>query len=166
MKILSMIPLLALAVACNNPGDKINTGSADSLATGQDSSMATPASMAGADTGLAGCYALEAGRDTIMMQLQQKDNDLVGQLSYNNFEKDRNEGTLQGALDGDLLTGFYLFKSEGVMSVRQEVFKVVDGRLVPGYGEVIQRNDSTFFKNPAALKFDENRALKKRPCTT
>ncbi|RYY57802.1 MAG: hypothetical protein EOO09_00825 [Chitinophagaceae bacterium] len=163
MKSLWIIPGVLLAMACNNPGDKINSTGTDSVAnTGEN----IPPVIAAADTGLAGCYGFEGGRDTIILQLERKGDNVTGPLSYNYFEKDRNDGTLQGVVSGELLTGFYLFKSEGVMSVRQEIFKLVNGNLVPGYGEVIQRNDSTLFKNPAALKFDESRALKKRNCTT
>ncbi|RYY62104.1 MAG: hypothetical protein EOO05_03975 [Chitinophagaceae bacterium] len=159
MKRLLLLPgMLVLAAACNNPGDKLNdTGSrpADSVTVLQPPAV---------DTSLSGCYAFEAGRDTVMLQLEKKAENVSGSLSYNYFEKDRNDGTLQGTLSGDRITGFYLFKSEGVMSVRQEIWKVSNGQLVPGSGEMIQRNDSMLFRDPAAVKFDETRALKKRAC--
>lgn len=165
MKIL-LIPCLAiLVVSCNNPAETTVDAGADSSGTvavipEQGSTVQAT------DTSLSGCYAYEGGKDTVLLQLENKSGTVSGSLSFNYYEKDRNDGTLQGTLSGDKITGFYLFRSEGMMSVRQEIWKVVGNRLVPGTGEVIQRNDSTFFRDPAAVKFDEARALNKKPCTT
>lgn len=62
-----------------------------------------------------GCYSQIAGRDTANLQIENKGGSVSGALSYNIFQKDRNDGTLQGEMSGDILMGWYLFKSEGII---------------------------------------------------
>ena len=157
-KLMLMVVMTASIAACNNDATK-NTVSTDSVTT---DTMLTRPGAAAPEAG--GCYVFQSGRDTVSVQLEQQGENLTGPLSYNYFEKDRNDGTFQGTLSGDLITGFYLFRSEGIMSVRQEIWKLHDGRLLPAVGEMINRQDSMLFRDPSALKFDSTRALKKQPC--
>ena len=153
------VAAVALFAGCNNPGEKITDGD---KSAGDSAVVKTPSTTA--DTSIAGCYSYISARDTVAVQLDKKGDNLRGQLSFNYYEKDRNDGVFEGAVEGDIISGFYLFRSEGVMSVRQEIFRYNNGKLIPASGEVVQRNDSTFYKDPASLRFDESRALTKEPC--
>jgi len=85
-------------------------------------------------------------------------------LSYNIYQKDRNDGTLQAEVTGDIIKGWYLFKSEGIISVREVAWKINADELWPATGEVIQRNDTTLFAQPDKLRFDNSRPFKKVAC--
>ncbi len=111
-----------------------------------------------------GCYSQIAGRDTANLQIENKGGSVSGALSYNIFQKDRNDGTLQGEMSGDILMGWYLFKSEGIISVRQVAWKIVARELWPGTGEMIERNDTMFFSLPGKLQYDSTRPFKKVDC--
>src|SRR5688572_10000013 len=156
MKILTGVLLLFIAViACNSNTRQTESTNVQSDSSRTDDMVNIP------DTLLPGCYSLNANRDTASFQVQVKDSSASGSLSYNLFEKDRNDGTFEGELTGDLLLGWYLFRSEGIMSVRQVAWQVHTNSLWPATGEVMVRNDSTFFKDPTKLKFDSSRAFVK-----
>jgi hypothetical protein len=145
-----------MTVACNNES---TTGQE----TKQDSTVtANPVTVA--DTTLSGCYSLIANRDTASLQLQRKGTTLSGSLIYNLYEKDRNDGTFMGEVSNGILTGWYLFRSEGIMSVRQEIWKIGADRLWPAQGQVVVRNDTMMFTNPEKLSFDTTRAFVKVQC--
>ena len=116
------------------------------------------------DSSLSGCYSMIVQRDTASLQLEVKGSHVSGSLSYNLFQKDRNDGTFDGEIKGDMILGWYLFRSEGLMSVRQVAWQVKPGKVIPANGEVELRNDSSFYKNPQALSFDSSRAFVKVPC--
>jgi hypothetical protein len=58
------------------------------------------------------------------LQLEQKDNTVTGDLSYNIYQKDRNDGTLPADVSGDIRKDRYLFWSEEIISVRQADWKI------------------------------------------
>lgn len=150
-----ILALALLAGACNNEGKT-------STQVEKDTSTSSPA-LAG-DTLSSGCYSQIIQRDTSSLQLQKKDNNLTGALSYSIYQKDRNDGTVMAEQMGDTIKGWYLFKSEGIISVRQVAWKIKDEELWPATGEVLQKNDTTFFAKPDQLKFDSTRPFKKVPC--
>jgi len=157
---LCLVSLLLAAVACNNPGEKISDGSK----TAQDSAATDPSSTAALDTTLSGCYSSVYNRDTSALQIETKGAVVSGPLSYSLFEKDRNDGTFQGEVQGNILSGWYLFKSEGTMSVRQLAFKVKGNQLWPATGELEQHGDTTAFKNMDRLQYDSLRPFVKVTC--
>jgi hypothetical protein len=87
-----------------------------------------------------------------------------GTLVYNYFEKDKNKGTLQGRMKGELLIADYTFASEGVESVRQVVFKQHGDTFTEGYGEVQVINGKSSFKNLDSLDFGHSFILRKIDC--
>jgi hypothetical protein len=111
-----------------------------------------------------GCYSQIVQRDTASLQLENKNSIINGSLSYNIYQKDRNDGTLQAEVTGNIIQGWYLFKSEGIVSVRQVSWKVNEDELWPAMGEVIQKNDTTMFAQPDKLKYDSVHPFKKVPC--
>ena len=116
------------------------------------------------DTVLSGCYSMMVNRDTASLQMQVKGSQATGSISYDLDGKDRNDGTFEGEVMNDRLTGWYLFRSEGLMSVRQVAFRIGNGYLWPANGEVMVRNDSTFFKDISKLNFDSTRPFVKVRC--
>ena len=161
MKLLTvgLIASVVLMIAgCNN-----NSGSEESTTTSTDSSdnVNTPVTV---DSTISGCYSLMGNRDTSSLQLQVKGTHATGSLSYNNFEKDRNDGTFEGDIEDGILTGWYLFRSEGIMSVRQVAWKIGQDKLLPAQGEVTVRNDTAMFKDLGRLQFDSSRVYVKTPC--
>jgi hypothetical protein len=111
-----------------------------------------------------GCYAQIAKRDTSLLQFEQKDSSITGTLTYKIYEKDRNDGTIQAEIHGSFITGWYIFKSEGVVSVRQVAWQINGVELWPGEGEMMQRNDTAVFAKPDQLKYDASRPFKKVDC--
>ena len=146
---------ILLCSSCNNEGKT----SADVKAE-----MPVSASKSINDSLPSGCYSQIEGRDTSLLQIDNKNMDISGTLSYNIFQKDRNDGTLQAEIAGDILTGWYLFKSEGTISVRQVAWKIKGNALWPGTGEMVEKNDTMFFSAPDQLQYDGTRPFKKVDC--
>jgi len=105
------------------------------------------------------CYAHLTATDTIRLTLQTTQPTVTGQLTYHYFEKDRNRGTLSGAMHGDTLLADYTFQSEGTTSVRQVAFLRRDIGFIEGFGPVAERGDKTVFTQPHALTFDAKYTL-------
>lgn len=147
--------------ACNNAEQKETVK--DSVAA--DNTLppppSTPEERAAA---LAGCYSVIHGRDTSSLQLDVRGSAVTGPLSYMLYEKDKNTGTIQAEIKDDLLTGWYFFKSEGIMSVRQVIWKIHGADLWPGMGEMKSNKDTLSFVNPNNLQFDTTHPFKKVPC--
>jgi hypothetical protein len=110
------------------------------------------------------CYAYTTAKDTVRLTLATTQPMVTGQLSYRYFEKDRNEGTIRGALHGDTLRAEYTFQSEGVASVREVAFLRQGNGFVEGYGDVVERGGAMVFKQPQHLKFNSTNALLPVPC--
>lgn len=157
---LCLAGILSLAVACNNPGEKISDAGATA-----DSTVTQPTSNTTAlDTSLAGCYSSTYKRDTSALQIETKGAVISGPLSYSLFEKDRNDGNFQGEVGGNILFGWYLFKSEGIMSVRQVAWKIKGTHLWPASGEMTQRGDTMIFKSMDRLQYDSLHPFVKVAC--
>jgi hypothetical protein len=152
----AVMSLFFLLASCN---DEAKTST-----TQNDSDSADAPGVVFADTVPAGCYSQVMARDTASLQITNKGNAVSGSLSYNIYEKDRNDGTIQADQTGDVIRGWYLFKSEGVISVREVAWKVNGEELWPATGEVVQRNDTTLFAQPGSLNFDSAHPFKKIPC--
>lgn len=148
---------ILLLTSCNNQGKT----SSEIIS---ESSTTTTDKKANIDSLSSGCYLQVAGRDTSFLQIESKDSLVNGSLSYNFFQKDRNDGTLQAELSGNIIAGWYLFKSEGVMSVREVVWKINGTQLWPGIGEMAEKNDTMKFINPDKISFDSTHAFKKVEC--
>lgn len=151
-----VVTLISIIIsACNNKTDNTTVAN-DSLHT-------EPVIVV--DTAIAGCYSYTTVNDTAALQLQVRDSNLVsGQLSYNLKEKDRNDGSIQGEIKDGVLYAWYLFRSEGIISVRQEIFQIQPDKLVPATGNYFQRNDTMLFDLTGKLSFDSARGFKRVPC--
>lgn len=102
-----------------------------------------------------GCYQLVIGKDTADLQIRITDTSVIGSLNYNRFEKDNNEGTIQGTIQNNLIKVWYVFSSEGVVSARELYLKKMDHGFAEGYGEVYLKNDSVYYRYPTVLRYEE-----------
>lgn len=110
------------------------------------------------------CYRYVGNKDTIELSARIQDSTVTGTLVYKLFEKDKNEGTIQGYMKGELIIADYVFTSEGTSSVRQVVFRKSGNVLIEGYGDVVSEKEKTMFKNIDSLNFDNSISLQQVDC--
>lgn len=110
------------------------------------------------------CYLYASASDTISLNITQNNEAVSGTLVYKLKEKDSNTGTIQGIIKDNMILADYTFMSEGVSSVRQVAFKKDGDNLVEGYGEIVDNNNKTSFKNPDSLTFDASFKIAKTAC--
>lgn len=110
------------------------------------------------------CFRYFGNKDSVYLQLSEVYGMMTGMLLIKNDQKDKNLGTLQGKMIGDILLAEYSFKSEGKVSVRQVAFRKKGDDYIEGFGDVQDVNGKTLFKDPKTLKFDESRVYAKVPC--
>lgn len=126
MKSLLLLLLLPLIVACTNKTEKEAGESEDRL-----------------------CYVHAENKDTVNMTITIRNKNVSGELTYNLFEKDRNDGQLTGSLAGDTIFAEYKFQSEGTTSIREVAFLLKGTLLIEGIGTP----DST------GMRFENHRDL-------
>ena len=158
----AIIFLLLFAFACQNtPGSTTASGNStdDSLTNFVDATqtLQQPPS-------LSGCYQMTIKDDTALLQITVNDSIVTGTLVYLFREKDNNRGELTGALKGEYIYADYTFYSEGITSTREVVFKMKDHALVPGFGDIMQRDSKIVFTNKDALQFQYETPFLKQPC--
>lgn len=102
------------------------------------------------------CYRYVNNRDTISMSLEQTNQVVTGELSYNFFEKDKSRGKVSGIKNGDTLLLIYNFKSEGMTSERELAFLKKGDKLIQGTGDEVEKDGSMIFKNKKQIKYDED----------
>lgn len=110
------------------------------------------------------CYAYMSKKDTAFMHINIADSIVTGNLKYALFEKDSNDGKLNGKLKGDTLLADYKFVSEGVESVREVVFLKKGKDWLEGFGEVEEKAGSVVFKDKTKLKFQKGLLFKMTEC--
>ncbi len=111
------------------------------------------------------CYLFSSEKDTVMAHLFIKDNSVKGFLDYMFFEKDQNNGTVDGILKGDTIIAEYKFVSEGTESVREIAFLRSNNGIIEGYADVKEKDGKMVFKNVSSLKFESPIVLKKVDCS-
>jgi hypothetical protein len=109
------------------------------------------------------CYEYAKNKDTIQLQLSIDDTSVSGKMTYKLFEKDKNEGVIEGTMSGDTLFADYKFMSEGVESFRQVAFLKKNGTFTEGYGEVTEIDGKIVFKDKKTLTFS-TMVLNEIPC--
>ncbi len=140
MKNLVFFSFLFMA-ACNSSETK--TGDSK-----QDSSLTKQPPVSNAE-----CYVMANGKDSATLQLTLSGVSFSGRLIYNLFQKDKNEGEISGIVNDTLLLGNYTFMSEGMTSIREVVFKLKDGKLYEGFGEVIEKANGVSFTDITKLQY-------------
>ncbi len=108
---------------------------------------------------------ISASGSKLLYQYKKDDNEIIldfvlendsakGTLDYRLSGKDRNSGTINGVIKGDLLIADYVFMSEGITSTRQVVFKLVDNTLLEGYGDIVEQDGKVIFKDVNKLQYN------------
>jgi hypothetical protein len=144
-KILVVFTSLFLScVSCNNNDNDEGVQVRDSASHAVDVSEAALSS---------GCYSMIQLKDTAILNLTVFDTNLSGRLQYRRFEKDDNDGVIDGVTRDGLIIANYTFQSEGRSSVRQIVLSIKGDSLFEGYGEIIVTGDTARFVNIDELKF-------------
>ena len=100
-----------------------------------------------------GCYSMIQQKDTAVLNLTVFDTNLSGRLQYRRFEKDNNDGVIDGVIRDGFIIANYTFQSEGRSSVRQIVLSIKGDSLFEGYGEIVVTGDTARFANIDELKF-------------
>ncbi|MCE6992362.1 hypothetical protein [Dyadobacter sp. CY323] len=142
-----IILLLTCTVACNNKPDS-ESGSVVVDTSGEKS----------------GCFAYTENRDSAFLHMDQNDSIVTGELAYMLFEKDSNNGKIEGYMSGDTLFAKYTFQSEGTESMREVVFLKQDNSWTEGFGPVEERAGTMVFKDHTAIEFGNGLIFKKIPC--
>lgn len=144
-----LIPIILLIASCNS-----ETNKKAELPVGNNISQIN----------LPGCYEMSISKDTARMKINIDGNQVSGDLEYKRFEKDSNKGTFSGTFTEGIIDGWYNFQSEGLISVRQVIFKSEGEALLEGYGDVEQKGDTVYFKYPQTLKYEDDHPFKKITC--
>jgi hypothetical protein len=101
-----------------------------------------------------GCYRMTIGKDTATLVVSYEGDSVKGALSYHWEQRDHNDGTIRGMLRDSLLVADYTFQSEGILSVREVVFKIQGDTLLQGYGEPVTVRDTVRFRDIGVLVYD------------
>ena len=123
-----------------------------------------PADKEGPATNVANCYQYINKKDTVTLKIVAAGENVTGDLVYNFFEKDRNEGTIQGYIKDGVLIAIYSFRAEGMQSIRQVAFKKTGDGYTEGTGELDMAGAETRFVNIDSLDFSGSIVLKPFDC--
>ncbi|MFD0939564.1 hypothetical protein [Pedobacter boryungensis] len=111
------------------------------------------------------CYSYIKDKDTATLKVMTSGNITTGELRYNLYEKDKNNGIVEGELHGDTLLAEYTFNSEGKESVRQVAFLKKGDQLLEGFGDVVEgKNGKMMFKDTSKLTFGQSIVFTKVDC--
>ncbi|MBC7626412.1 hypothetical protein [Ferruginibacter sp.] len=157
MKFFTLPVLLLIVVAatsCNNEPQKNIEVTADTIKS-VIKKIVIPESA---------CYVSIKDKDTVNLKLEKSSQVVTGNLSYNYYGKDYNNGIINGTLSGDTLVADYKFMSEGKSSVRQVAFLISDSSLIEGFGSVEEKEGKMVFKDLKTLNFKTGTRLHKIPC--
>ncbi|HEY8895352.1 MAG TPA: hypothetical protein VIM79_11080 [Niastella sp.] len=150
MKTTSFLIAMALLTSCGSQSDKTEK------TTGTQETAKEKIPMQ--------CYQYASQGDTVALKLVHIGDTYTGSLVYLFKEKDRNIGTIQATMRGDVLVADYTFNSEGTKSIRQVAFKKVGNTYVEGYGESVDENGVMKFKDISSLNFGSAIVLQEIPC--
>jgi len=141
MKVIIFLILASLSASCNSQKNDADKTASQQVSTKEASPI--------------NCYSYATATDTIILKVIHVGSSITGTLVYSLKEKDKNKGTIQGNMRGDLLVADYTFMSEGIQSTRQVAFKKEGNSFVEGYGD---------FKNLNSLNFNTSMKLIEVAC--
>lgn len=145
---------LWICLSCNNSSSRMDNSTIPSTAD----------TVVKATIQLIACYERSNGQDTVRLQFENSNGSITGKLFYKLYQKDVNDGTITGTMEGDTLIARYRFGSEGKISERQVAFLKNGNQLIEGFGPVKEENGQFVFTNTDSLKFDTAYSLKPVPC--
>ncbi len=163
MRLLIVLMLAFFIASCTNSTTSQNTA-ADSNATMHNNITDTIVTNIKPIL-LSGCYQMMMKKDTATMEINLQDSTITGTLNYLFYEKDKNRGTIKGVIRGEYIFADYTFASEGSTSVREVAFKIEDGTLIPGFGDLVEKERKLVFTNKNNLQFQHENPFLKVSCT-
>ncbi len=110
------------------------------------------------------CFQYLGEKDTVQLTAHIDGTKVTGTLDYVLFEKDNNNGTVEGEIRDSLMILEYVYMSEGVTSKRQVVFKNTDEGWKEGYGEMKEVDGILVQKNIDSLDYNNSYSLFPVPC--
>lgn len=110
------------------------------------------------------CFVYKMKKDSAFMHINVADSIVTGELSYALFEKDRNQGKIEGKMIGDTLLVKYKFVSEGTESIQEAAFLKKGSGWVQGFGEVKDTAGVMTFKDRSRLQFKKGLLFKRVKC--
>ncbi|GGE50873.1 hypothetical protein EV200_10292 [Pedobacter psychrotolerans] len=149
----NIIPILAIFTSAMMACQSNNT-----------KTTSTDSKVAETDTNLKQCFQYINKKDTASLNLVTNKGTVNGVLSYNLFEKDKNNGSVAGIVKGDTIIADYTFQSEGTTSTRQVVWLKKNDQLIEGFGDVEEVKGKMKFKNTSSLRFDQSIVFKRFIC--
>lgn len=141
MKIIYFLIFASFCTSCNTQKEETDKTSSQQVDSKKPSSI--------------NCYQYATATDTIILKVIHVGNAITGTLVYSLKEKDKNKGTIQGNMMGDILLADYTFMSEGIQSTRQVAFKKEANSFAEGYGD---------FKKLDSLNFNTSMKLAEVAC--
>jgi len=111
-----------------------------------------------------GCYFMNIEKDSAMANFLVNNKNVSGKLEYKRFQKDSNTGHFAGTMDSSKINGWYTFQSEGMISVRQVIFKIHGNTFSEGYGDIELKGDTAYFAYPHTLNYEVNHPFQKVIC--
>ena len=150
MKVMHIIFLFAFLISCNT---RENDNEKQDLNPSGDNASSP-----------VNCYRYATQADTITLKVIHVGKSITGTLVYSLKEKDKNMGTIQGAMRDNILVADYTFMSEGIQSIRQVAFKLEGTSFSEGYGDSYDENAKRKFKNVDSLTFSSSIKLSEIAC--
>ncbi|GGD36016.1 hypothetical protein [Flavobacterium orientale] len=111
------------------------------------------------------CYEMSDGDSQVKLKITDVSDSISGYLNYSLSGKDKNTGTVKGVIQGAIFYGVFDFVSEGIASSREVAFKIQEGRLIEGFGDIEVSGNQARFKNKSLLTFSESIVLQQVTCT-
>lgn len=110
------------------------------------------------------CFVYKAKKDSAFMHINVADSIVTGELVYAFFEKDKNQGKINGVMRGDTLLATYTFVAEGTESTREVAFLKKGSAWLEGFGAIIDQNGQMVFKDRSKLNFRKGLYFKGIKC--
>lgn len=104
---------------------------------------------------IVGCYVAKIAKDRFILDITEQDGkDVKANIAYLNFEKDSSTGTFVGTYVDGILDGIYSFKSEGMNSRREVIYRQVKNGFISGFGPIEMVGDLEKLKRPLVLTWN------------
>ncbi|TWW00614.1 hypothetical protein [Chitinophaga pinensis] len=107
------------------------------------------------------CFTRISGKDTSYLQFHTDNEVINGELEYHLFEKDKNQGTITGTINNNIIEAEYHFMSEGQTSLRPVVFKLENNKAYEAIPSSLDKEGVPVFeKDLTKLKYEETPFVK------
>lgn len=158
-----LLLLLLLLIACGQEGPEAKGGGGDAVTTKEpvNETHCYLQVIHGApeisDTGL-----VPGPVDSIVIRMDVLGELVNGVYNWLPEEKDAMTGTFTGTLENGIVTALYTYSTEGETAKQEVLFKLADGGLRVGNGELVQDQDVWLFKDKSQAEYGD--AVPEVPC--